>query len=422
MALLEVRRVALARPWTEIRGGGVDFPQVGFRCDQRAIDIEGWALGKDGEAIGAEVSSEGIVLERVRLNVVRKDLAVEFPGIPDAEHSGFRTTVSLLDSRATDLLVHAVLRDHRRVLIGTIGVETRWRQSPGGEKAPLVSVIIPCLDEAQGLRTAIESVVAQTYPDVEIVVVDGGSLERASEVVSGFPGVRCVRETNRGRGAARNRGIRETKGDYLAFLDANELLLPGAIERGLAAFREHPECAFVAGHRRLLSADGGVLVTPETACVERDAYEAFLRRDFVGTSAAVLYRRDLFASVGNFDTFETELADYDLFLRAARVFPFACHHGLIADSCVRESSAGADPIQRLKEARRILRSQASNVRRNAEHRAALRQGVIHLRSTTGRSVALLVRESLRSGSWKRALAGLKGIVAYDPKSLRWLWT
>jgi len=133
----------------------------------------------------------------------------------------------------------------------------------------------------------------------------------------------------------------------------------------------------------------------------------------------VLYRRDLFTSIGNFDT---DFEVYDLFLRAARVFPFACHHGLVAESRFHDSSSGGDRIQMLKEAHRILRSQEPNVRRNAGHRAALREGVIHVRATRGRSVALLFRESLRTRSWKRALAALKAIVVNDPKSLRWLWT
>ena len=104
-----------------------------------------------------------------------------------------------------------------------------------GERAgaALVSVVIPCYNQAHFLGEAIESVLAQTYPHREIVVVDDGSPDNTREVASRYPGVRYVRQENQGLAAARNTGLRHSSGSYLVFLDADDRLLPEALEVGL---------------------------------------------------------------------------------------------------------------------------------------------------------------------------------------------
>src|SRR4051794_37688274 len=113
-------------------------------------------------------------------------------------------------------------------------------QSP----APLVSVIIPCYNQAHYLGEAIESVINQTYPHFEIIVVDDGSTDNTSEVAGGFKEVRCIRQQNQGLSAARNTGLRESSGAFLVFLDSDDRLLPEAIETGLKYLLDRPECAF----------------------------------------------------------------------------------------------------------------------------------------------------------------------------------
>src|ERR687890_1245755 len=99
--------------------------------------------------------------------------------------------------------------------------------------AGLVSVVIPCYNQAHFLGEAIESVLAQSYKDFEIIVVDDGSPDNTSEVAARYPGVRCVRQENQGLAGARNTGIRESKGEYLVFLDADDRLLAEALEVGV---------------------------------------------------------------------------------------------------------------------------------------------------------------------------------------------
>ena len=93
-----------------------------------------------------------------------------------------------------------------------------------------VSVIIPCYGQAHFLGEAIESVLGQTHP-AEVVVVDDGSPDNTAEVAARYPGIRCVRQDNRGLGGARNAGFAVSKGDYVMFLDADDRLLPDELPR-----------------------------------------------------------------------------------------------------------------------------------------------------------------------------------------------
>src|SRR5215218_4319670 len=94
----------------------------------------------------------------------------------------------------------------------------------------LISVIIPCYNHGAYLSTAIKSVLAQTYPNIEIIVVDDGSTDNTKAVAWGFEKVRHIYQRNAGLSAARNTGIRNAKGTYILFSDADDWLLPDALE------------------------------------------------------------------------------------------------------------------------------------------------------------------------------------------------
>src|SRR5918993_3738999 len=136
---------------------------------------------------------------------------------------------------------------------------------------PLVTVVIPCYNQAHFLTEAIESVLSQSYPNFEVVVVDDGSTDDTSEVASRYPQkVRLIRQENRGLAGARNTGIGHARGEYLVFLDADDRLLPKALEVGIEQLEAHPECAFVSGHCRWISGDGSPLTGWQQHRVEGD--------------------------------------------------------------------------------------------------------------------------------------------------------
>src|SRR4051812_16000050 len=111
----------------------------------------------------------------------------------------------------------------------------------------LVTVVIPCYNQARFLGEAIESVLRQTHRAREVVVVDDGSTDGTAAVAARYPDVQLIRQPNRGLAAARNRGLAESRGAYLVFLDADDRLLPRALEVGLRCLMDHPLVAFAYG-------------------------------------------------------------------------------------------------------------------------------------------------------------------------------
>src|SRR4028118_1383709 len=139
------------------------------------------------------------------------------------------------------------------------------------------SVVIPCYNQARFLGEAIESVLSQTYTDFEVIVVDDGSTDDTAEVASSYAAedarVRLVRQENRGLAGARNRGLAESRGEYVVFLDSDDRLAEEALEVGVRELDAHPECAFVSGHHRPISADGVAYAVPRQDRVAGDRSE-----------------------------------------------------------------------------------------------------------------------------------------------------
>ena len=119
----------------------------------------------------------------------------------------------------------------------------------------LVSVVIPNYNYARFLPEAIDSVLAQTYGQIEIIVVDDGSTDDSREILDGYGDrVTVIFQQNAGVSAARNNGVSRSRGEYLAFLDADDAWLPAKIERQIAAFRGDEEIGLV--HVGMVEIDG----------------------------------------------------------------------------------------------------------------------------------------------------------------------
>jgi glycosyltransferase involved in cell wall biosynthesis len=115
---------------------------------------------------------------------------------------------------------------------------------------PLVSVIIPVYNGERYLAEAVQSVLAQTYAPVEIIVVDDGSTDGTADVAKHFAPVQYVRQANSGVSAARNRGLELARGEFLAFLDADDLWVADKLARQTEAFTTDPQLDMVFGHVR----------------------------------------------------------------------------------------------------------------------------------------------------------------------------
>lgn len=110
---------------------------------------------------------------------------------------------------------------------------------------PLVTVVIPAYNRAHSIGAAVQSAISQDYPNLEVIVIDDGSTDGTSEVVAAIanPAVRCIRQANSGANVARNRGISEAQGEYIALLDSDDTFLPGHISRSIRHLEKDPGSA-----------------------------------------------------------------------------------------------------------------------------------------------------------------------------------
>src|SRR5690349_16338543 len=154
------------------------------------------------------------------------------------------------------------------------------RDSMTTREPELVSVVIPCYNQAHFLGETIESVLSQSYPRVEVIVVDDGSTDNAREVAASYDGVEYVHQENSGVATARNVGLKLCRGEFIVFLDGDDRLLRDALRINVEYLKAHPEFAFVSGQCRFIDSQGNPLPTPEPYRVGGDYYAALLRYQY----------------------------------------------------------------------------------------------------------------------------------------------
>jgi glycosyltransferase involved in cell wall biosynthesis len=192
-------------------------------------------------------------------------------------------------------------------------------------------VVITSYNHAHYLADALGSVARQTHPPDDVIVVDDGSTDDPAAVVARFPGVRMLRQANRGLSASRNAGLRNCRTDYVTFLDADDRLLPNALQSGLSCAESRPDCAFVYGGHRIVRDDGRARTPGIFRPIGENPYLALLELNLIGMHATVLYRRTCIEGAGGFDETLLKCEDYDLYLRLAQCYPVASHPAIVAE-------------------------------------------------------------------------------------------
>lgn len=278
----------------------------------------------------------------------------------------------------------------------------------------LVSVVIPCYNKAAFLGEAIESVLHQTYTHFEVIVVDDGSSDDSRMVASQYPRVRYLYQFNQGPSAARNAGIRASRGNYLVFLDGDDRLLPTALEVDVRALEDHPECAFVSGHVHLIDKDGSYIRTPEESCIASNHYRTLLQYNYIWTPAAVMFRRDIVASLGGYSPDRHGAEDWDLYLRITKDFPVYCHDKVVSEYRVYENQMASNSRQMLKDSLACLHQQWTHIKGNRQLEEAYRMGIQTTRNYYGEPLVNEIWMQLKAARWTHALIGMIGLLRYDP--------
>ena len=194
-----------------------------------------------------------------------------------------------------------------------------------------VSVVIPAFNASRYLAGTVKSVLDQTCPPREVIVVDDGSTDDTAAITTGFgDAITLVRQDNAGACVARNRGIAMATGRYVAFLDADDIWVPEKLERQTAILDADPALGAVHCDASRLDATDTPLMEPPRARKQRadgDVFFEFFEASIsVILTSTVMIRRSCFDNMGIFDDGGDVVDDHDFFLRLAAQYPIAYIH------------------------------------------------------------------------------------------------
>jgi glycosyltransferase involved in cell wall biosynthesis len=306
---------------------------------------------------------------------------------------------------------------------------TDLTQRSGSE--PLVSVIMPAYNYSHYIREAIKSLQAQTYARWECIIVDDGSTDDTHKVVSGLAEqdgrVRYVYQEHARLPAARNNGLRQCSGDYVQFLDADDLLETRKLERQVAYLEQHPEVDIVYGSVRYFGSErpdellysmapANQRWMPETSGQGNAVLLKLVDRNILAVNSALL-RRNIIADVGFFDEAVPLLEDWDYFIRCAawnKHFHFYNTQGTLALVRRHESSISQNvyrmlQMEMLTRAKVMALTSDSEVLSLNQERIVQTEGLISIHEAGTKpagSFYRLLRTSIRARKMRERLKWL----------------
>lgn len=217
-----------------------------------------------------------------------------------------------------------------------------------------ISVVIPGYNHARFLAQAIESVLDQSYPVREVIVVDDGSTDNTREIAAGFGDrIRYIYQDNSGPSRARNRGIREARYPWIALLDSDDWWLPEKIRLQTEALEREPGAVLVYSSVYWVRQDGTWELRralPPNRLWPRLRYHQCV----LGSDSVVLVRRDALLEAGGFDETLIACEDWDLWVRLGVHHRFTCVSEPVAAIRIEPDSLSADGARMLLHAERIL--------------------------------------------------------------------
>lgn len=279
----------------------------------------------------------------------------------------------------------------------------------------MISIVIPCYNQAHFLKDAIESILIQTYQNYEIIVVNDGSTDETSRVVNRFENVILIEQNNQGLSASRNNGLKKCNGEFIVFLDADDSLCPNALEIGFNAFKEHPDCVFVSGLSQLVDEPGKPRWTVQPITYSNDNYESLLRFNFIWSPSNVMYRRALFEKIEPFDTNINPTADYELYLRVARQFAIFHHSKIVTNYRQHQTSMSKNYKLMLDCVLEVYERQQEFIKDNATYQKALKYGISSFKSIYLEGIYYQFSQSIKKGEFKKAFKLALILLSYPLK-------
>jgi glycosyltransferase involved in cell wall biosynthesis len=189
---------------------------------------------------------------------------------------------------------------------------------------PQISIIIPTYNSEKTIKETIASVQQQSFTDWELIIIDDGSQDNTVDVIQTIvePRMKLFVYENGGVGMARNRGIARATGEFIAFLDADDLWTTDKLELQIKALKQNPQAKVAYSWTKIIDENGKFLFTDATLSYQRNVYQYLLLTNFLSSGSNILIRRDALKVVTGFNPNLPYAADWDFYLRLARNFNF----------------------------------------------------------------------------------------------------
>ena len=276
---------------------------------------------------------------------------------------------------------------------------------------PKVSVVIPAYNAMSYLPETLESVFMQTFTDLEVLIIDDGSLDHIAQWFSEVtdPRVKLMKQENQGVSAARNTGIAHTQGEYVAFLDADDLWKPTKLEKQVRCLENKPAVGLVYTWTVLVDERGNPTGRVMASHVEGDVWEQIIENDMIRNVSSVMVRRCCFETVGVFDPSLAFAEDRDMWSRIAFRYPFAVVKEPLI--CYREHANGAS-----KNRQKMFQGIRTVIEKTFQ---SVPLELLYLRNRSYAHMNLdLAWMAIDEGDYKKAIHFRRQVLLHHPQ-LRW---
>jgi glycosyltransferase involved in cell wall biosynthesis len=192
--------------------------------------------------------------------------------------------------------------------------------APRSSNEPIVSVIVPAYNARATICETLHSVLQQTLRDIEVIVIDDGSLDDTLAQIATLndPRLKVFSGANQGHSGARNRGLQEATGEFISFIDADDLWTIDKLEQQRLALYHHPTAGVAYSWTQCIDAAGKRLYDVPPIQFEGDVWQALLLGNFLTSGSNILIRRSVAEAVGYFNTKLSKAEDWEYFLRLAQ--------------------------------------------------------------------------------------------------------
>lgn len=220
---------------------------------------------------------------------------------------------------------------------------------------PVVSIVVPSFQQAKFLRVAIDSILAQDYRPLEVIVMDGGSTDGSVDILKSYGDqIRYFSGPDGGQSSAINEGLKKSRGEIVAWLNSDDFYYPGAIAAAVKALQDNGDAALIYGEGNLVTASGKIIWRfPET--VPFDLWRLANHSDYI-LQPTVFFRREALFACGLLDEGLHWGLDWDLWIRIGHRFPFVyCKDVLAASRIYKDTKTATGGYRRFWEIIKILR-------------------------------------------------------------------